>query len=321
MALSEAADRPGTFVPHSFNEQLVDLGEIRMNYVAEGDPSSPALLLIPGQSNSWWNYEKAIDLLRETFHVFAIDLRGQGRSTWTPGRYTLDNFGNDVVRFIDLVIGRPTVVAGNSSGGVITAWLAAYAKPGQLRGAILEDPPLFASQATPPYGPGLAQGVGSVIAMYAKWLGDQWSIGDWEGMIKAQPDELTPFLLRSLTTMLGDGTRHGKAATVPQSIKEYDPEWARSFVTGAASAACDHATMLAQMKVPTLLTHHFHTVDPETGQLVGAMTDIQAQQARRIIESTGQPVAFAPLSDAVHAMHKHDAQRYVDTITEWIKTL
>ncbi|MFI1683151.1 hypothetical protein [Streptomyces sp. NPDC020607] len=42
MSISEATDRADSFVPHRFAEQLVDLGEIRMNYVAEGDPSAPA---------------------------------------------------------------------------------------------------------------------------------------------------------------------------------------------------------------------------------------------------------------------------------------
>ncbi len=79
-------------------------------------------------------------LLAEHFQVFAIDLRGQGRSTLTPGRYTLDNMGNDLVRFIDLIIGRPAIVAGNSSGGVLAAWMSAYAKPGQVRGSVCEDP-------------------------------------------------------------------------------------------------------------------------------------------------------------------------------------
>ena len=46
--------------------------------------------------------------LAEHFEVFAVDLRGQGRSTRTPGRYTLDNMGNDLVRLIDAVIRRPT---------------------------------------------------------------------------------------------------------------------------------------------------------------------------------------------------------------------
>jgi len=63
------------------------------------------------------------------FQEFAVDLRGQGRSRRTPGRYTLDNFGDDLVRFIALVIKRPVIGSGLSSGGVISAWLSAYAMP------------------------------------------------------------------------------------------------------------------------------------------------------------------------------------------------
>ncbi|KUN25929.1 hydrolase [Streptomyces antibioticus] len=322
MGISEAADRADSFVPHRFTEHLVDLGEIRMNYVAEGDPSAPALLLVPAQGESWWGYEDAIGVLSEQFQVFAIDLRGQGRSTWTPGRYTLNTWGADVERFIDLVIQRPTVVAGNSSGGLITAWVAAYAKPGLVRGAILEDPPLFGSQATPPYGPGMAQTLGPIFALWAKWLGPQWSIGDWTGMVKAAPDELPPFLHPGIGFMMGDPDNPdaGASPTPPQHMKEYDPEWAQAWVSDAANAGCDHAALLAQVKTPVLLTHHFHITDPDTGQLMGAMTDIQAGQARRLLESTGQPVTYTPL-EAPHTLHEPLAQQYADIITAWIKKL
>ena len=40
-----------TFV--DFDEQLFDTGEVELNYVA-GDVANPALLLIPGQTESWW---------------------------------------------------------------------------------------------------------------------------------------------------------------------------------------------------------------------------------------------------------------------------
>src|SRR4249920_1530169 len=150
---------PGeTYVAHPIAEQLVDLGEIQMNYATMGDAASPALLLIPGQTESWWGYEAAMPLLAERFQVFAVDLRGQGRSSRTPGRYTLDNMGDDLVRFIDVVIGRPTIVSGLSSGGVLSAWLSAYAKPGQVRAAVYEDPPLFASEVRPRPRPASAKG-------------------------------------------------------------------------------------------------------------------------------------------------------------------
>ena len=141
-----------------------------MNYATAGAPEQPALLLIPGQTESWWGYERAMPLLAEHFQVYAVDLRGQGRSTWTPGRYTLDNMGNDLVRFLDLVIGRPAIVSGLSSGGVLSAWLSAYARPGQVRGAVYEDPPLFSSELIPSCGPSIRQAIGPVFALsfYAK---------------------------------------------------------------------------------------------------------------------------------------------------------
>ena len=91
MTYLEAEDHADTFIPHAYDEHIVDLGEVRLNYSVLGEPTQPALLLIPAQSESWWGYEDAMPLLAEHFQVFAVDLRGQGRSTWTPGRYTVDN--------------------------------------------------------------------------------------------------------------------------------------------------------------------------------------------------------------------------------------
>lgn len=119
-----------TYVAHAYAEQTFDTGEVTLNYATAGSAPDPAILLVPGQTESWWGYEAAMGLLAEHFEVYAVDLRGQGRSSQTPGRYTLDNFGNDLVRFGAGVIGRPFIVSGLSSGGVIAAWLSAYAPVG-----------------------------------------------------------------------------------------------------------------------------------------------------------------------------------------------
>jgi pimeloyl-ACP methyl ester carboxylesterase len=203
-----------TYVPHALPERLCDTGEVALNYAVAGDADKPALLLIPGQSESWWGYEAALPLLAEHFQAFAVDLRGQGRSTRTPGRYTLDNMGNDLVRFIDAAIGRPAFVSGLSSGGVLSAWLSAYARPGQIRGACYEDPPLFSSQVGPACGPSLRQAVGAMFALWSKYLGDQWSVGDWDGMVAAAPRELPAWLGALFSTQAG--------AEPPQNLKEYD---------------------------------------------------------------------------------------------------
>ena len=242
-----------------------------------------------------------------------MDLRGQGRSTRTPGRYTLDNMGNDLVRFIDRAIGRPTVVSGLSSGGVLSAWLSAYAAPGQVRGACYEDPPLFSSEHDTSCGQSIHQAIGGVFALLSKYLGDQWSVGDWDGMIAAVPRELPPGVAAMFSLMAG--------AEPPQNFKEYDPEWARAFATGTVAASCDHARMLSSVKVPVLLTHHFRTVDESTGMLLGALSDLQAARVRELIAAAGQPVAYESFPTIGHPMHMLDPMRFVETLLAWTKGL
>jgi pimeloyl-ACP methyl ester carboxylesterase len=294
-------EHPTTYVSHAYPEQQADLGEITMNYAVVGDESAPALLLIPGQTESWWGYEAALERLGKHFRAYAVDLRGQGRSTRTPGRYTLDNMGNDLVRFIDLVIGRPTLVSGLSSGGVLTAWLSAYAKPGQLRGAHFEDPPLFSSEVSPACGSSIRQHiVGRIFGLFSKHLGDQWSIGDWQG-------------LRAAGGMFPEEP--------PQNLKEYDPEWGRAFCTGTVGASCDHARMLGSVKVPVLFTHHQRLVDESTGLMIGAISDVQVARVRELVTNAGNRFDYQSHPTMGHSMHGQDPALFSRILIEWAATL
>jgi pimeloyl-ACP methyl ester carboxylesterase len=289
-----------TFVAHAYPEQAADLGEVAMNYVVAGAHKNPALLLIPGQTESWWGYEAAIKLLEPDFQVYAVDLRGQGRSTWTPGRYSLDNMGNDLVRFLATVVGRPVIAAGCSSGGVLAGWLAAYALPGQLRGALLEDPPLFSSELVPACGPGIRQtAISAIFERFVAHLGDQWKVGDFAGF-RGQP---------------------GANLEPPQTLKEYDPEWARAFLEGTVARTCRHEAMLGAVKVPVRLTHHARHVDEATGRLTGAITDQQAARAGELVKAAGQPFDYASLPDAAHALHAADPDRYAAQVRDWAAKL
>jgi len=303
-----------TYVSHRYPEELVDLGEVRLNVACTGAADRPALLLIPGQSESWWGYEAAMDRLAPHFEVFAVDLRGQGRSSRTPGRYTLDNMGNDLVRLIAFRIRRPVVVAGLSSGGLLAAWLSAYAPPGMLRGAYYEDPPLFSSEQAPECGPGMRQhALSDSFELLATYLGDQWRVGDWASFLTAAASN----------PMSGPRLRQLGATPeeVPQSRKEYDPEWARASVTGTLFASCDHGRMLRQVRCPVLLTHHSWSIDEASGKLVGAMTDQQAARVRDLVRGAGQPVEFQVFPDMPHGMHLADPDLYARVLIEWATEL
>jgi pimeloyl-ACP methyl ester carboxylesterase len=144
----------------------------------------------------------------------------------------------------------------------------------------------------------------------AQYLGDQWSVGDWAGFQRA-----------STTEGAGAGAGPQAGSDPPQNMKEYDPEWARSFYEGAATRNCDHRQMLRRVKVPVLFTHHRRAVDPNTGMLSGALSDFQAQKVKELVASAGQTCDYVSLPDAAHAMHSADPPRFVSVLRPWAMKL
>jgi hypothetical protein len=75
----------------------------------------------------------------------------------------------------------------------------------------------------------------------ARYLGDQWSVGDWAGFQRASAGGRA------------DSTTNPVSSEPPQNMKEYDPEWARAFYEGTAAQSCNHQQMLRKVKVPFCL--------------------------------------------------------------------
>ena len=127
-----------------FKEKTVGIGEVIFNY-AEGPDNGPALLLLHAQHMDWFSYSRVLPELSESFHVFAVDYHGHGK-TIAPALYMNANkIGENLAAFIEIVIGESVFVSGNSSGGILAARLAAYS-PELIKAVILEDPPLFSSE-------------------------------------------------------------------------------------------------------------------------------------------------------------------------------
>jgi pimeloyl-ACP methyl ester carboxylesterase len=118
-------------------------------YVRSGqNPNRPPLLLVHGFGASTDHWKKNIAGLAGEFEVWAIDLLGFGRSTKADTQYSSDLWCNQLHDFIEQVIGRPAVIAGNSIGGYTA--LAMNARfPAQTCGAILLNPVGGFSDAQP----------------------------------------------------------------------------------------------------------------------------------------------------------------------------
>ncbi|MGH9047630.1 MAG: alpha/beta hydrolase, partial [Acidimicrobiales bacterium] len=89
------------------------------------------------------------------------------------------------------------------------------------------------------------------------------------------------------------------------------------FWTGSVSAGCDHARMLASVKVPVLFTHHFRQVDATTGALMGASTDVQAARVGQLVTEAGQPFEYKSFPTMAHSMHGQDPTLFTSIVAKW----
>ncbi len=106
-------------------------------YVRAGEKSQqhPPLLLVHGFGASTDHWRKNLAGLRSQFEVWAIDLLGFGRSAKPNLEYSSNLWQEQLHDFIKEIIGRPTILAGNSLGGY--ACLCVAAKYKSVAGLIL----------------------------------------------------------------------------------------------------------------------------------------------------------------------------------------
>jgi pimeloyl-ACP methyl ester carboxylesterase len=107
-------------------------------YVKAGTPQAekPPLLLIHGFGASTDHWRKNIADLQQDFEVWAIDLLGFGRSAKPQLIYSSNLWRDQLYEFVKDIIGRPTVLAGNSLGGYAALCVAAQ-YPTSTAGVIL----------------------------------------------------------------------------------------------------------------------------------------------------------------------------------------
>lgn len=107
-----------------------------------GPPNKLPLILIHGTGSRWQPFRPILPALADKYHVYALDLRGHGQSSHTPGAYRLVDYTSDIHEFISFQVREPVVVYGHSLGALIGINLAAH-QPQQIRALILGDPPLY----------------------------------------------------------------------------------------------------------------------------------------------------------------------------------
>ncbi|NVB38511.1 alpha/beta hydrolase [Pseudenhygromyxa sp. WMMC2535] len=314
-------------IPAGFEEQRVDLGEVTLNYVI-GPDAGPPLLLIPGQMESWQGYGLVMPALAERFRVVVPDLRGHGKSTRTPGRYSYEICGADLRAFMAEVIGAPAVVAGLSSGGVLALWLGAWARE-QVLAVIAEDPPIFASILPRIREERYMRLLFEVAVETLGGPGPRDLRGYFSrlGMPVEGTRELRMIPPPVVSVILGlyrmnRALRPSRPYDVPllpfnmraslKFLSEYDPDFSRATADGSLGEGFDVEATLRGIACPTLLLRASASRDPYWG-ILGAIDDEDLARVRglvgdlRVVEIPGR-----------HEIHMTEGGRYVEEVERFM---
>ena len=311
-----------------FTEQILDTGEISLNFVA-GPDNGPPLVLIPGQGLLWESYRKSLPLLAEHFQAYAVDVRGHGRSSYTPGDYNFKNMGSDIAALLEKVVKRKAFISGNSSGGLIALWVAAN-HPELVSGIILEDTPVFSAE-------------------WPRLRDDCWAYNSFKRItetIGAHGKKGLPDFFKTIEVPVEGkekvlkfpssigGTiawivrmnqllKPGKPVDIPflpsevrlivKCLSDYDPEFSGAFVDGSACIDFDHTEALKKVQCPMLVLHANWFRTPEYG-LVGSMDNEDIARLKSLI-----PGCTYKKITSGHMIHFEEPEEYVRTVRDFIE--
>jgi len=115
---------------------ILNSGDSRIHYALEGQSGAPILMFSNslGADSSMWDPQAAE--FQKKFRTLRYDTRGHGQSSPTPGPYSIELLGKDVLALLDSLHFDRVHFCGLSMGGMIGMWLGLNA-PERLNHLVL----------------------------------------------------------------------------------------------------------------------------------------------------------------------------------------
>jgi len=281
-------------------EHDVQIGDVGLRY-AEGPPSGPSLVMLHGGSNRWQRWASILEPLTERWHVFAPDLRGHGGSSWTPGEYTIRSFADDIVAFLERVVGEPVVLFGHSLGGEVAVWTAAL-RPSHIRAIVVEDAPFSGSAAKPTI---LSQR--EQLDFQRRYAGSKMRPAELASLMPGMPfgrDDRG----RSIQARHGLGERHPEYLEWAKCMIALDPTFIEALSDYDLFSAGYEIQLLTRIACPVLLLRAGRE---------GAMSIAEAESALQLL-GDGRLVT---LDDLGHGMHWQAPDLVVQTVMPFLEEI
>jgi 3-oxoadipate enol-lactonase len=117
---------------------FAELNGARIHYLLEGPASAPVLAFSNSLGTNYSMWDSQTEEFRKKFRILRYDTRGHGQSSVTPGIYSIEQLGNDMIRLLDTLRLDRVHFCGLSMGGMIGMWLGANA-PERLDKLVLSN--------------------------------------------------------------------------------------------------------------------------------------------------------------------------------------
>lgn len=106
---------------------MIESNGAKFNVEVTGDESKPALMLSNSLGTNFHMWDDQMPEWSKHFRIIRYDRRGHGGSDVTPGAYTMEQLGKDVLGILDALKVQKTNWCGVSMGGMVGQWLGANA--------------------------------------------------------------------------------------------------------------------------------------------------------------------------------------------------
>lgn len=106
---------------------FVQLADGQLHYQLDGPKDAPVLVLSNSLGTDLHMWDTQLPTFGKYFRVLRYDTRGHGRSLATPGPYSIEQLGQDVLALLDGLNIEQAHFCGLSMGGLIGQWLGIHA--------------------------------------------------------------------------------------------------------------------------------------------------------------------------------------------------
>ena len=115
---------------------VANVNGAKINYELAGNAKAPVLVLSNSLGTNFFMWDTQLPALLKHYRVLRYDTRGHGQSDVTPGPYSFDQLGRDVLALANVADVQRFSFCGLSMGGVTGMWLGIHA-PERLHKLVL----------------------------------------------------------------------------------------------------------------------------------------------------------------------------------------